>query len=668
MTDLFAPNPQSTLSPGPNNAFYNKVAQFKVAEDKDEQQQSPNKGTSRRSPLRVGKENTDSGYHGITEDEMDVDSRNPSQSTAAPSFVQTAAVEPALETLDELVQPDVRHDESFVSATEDIERAKANTQDTDDATVADEDMHVDQDEENPEDDVEDAVDDEHGPSTNWQPEQDEYNEGQPEVVDDDEETNTKSPSDTSSPDKPLLRKSSLNFAALPAREPLKRSIGARSSHIDMYGRNSTLGRHTHGKSLGASQHAAQHELDHEDSDDENVQLHNKTSTQQLHERISALGQSKDPRPSKSIPSLANSSGYPVLPRDAERLQRDSQPATEDEDQDDDDWIAPIKTNSRQASGADVNLSQKPESPRPSITDSFDDAPAPVPALAARNSPYKHILTHHKSVSTITLTSPGKYSVAPDSYHKKALSISNPNLSHAIVQNHSTTPTSSPSGKRFADAPLSASKARLYSVLKSAKGIFASSASAGAHAKASSIASPSHQTLVATSDDEFDMSRMPGGFVFPMAPEPAGRPAEGRKTRSSTESDKRKEQDNKAADELERARQKEREKAAEHKDKIERAKAARPATATRTDSQKSAFEEHSEAEDMPPPPPPKTLLPPGKLRAPTGRLVRPTRPQTAPSRPAPTSIKIASQSQRVSGHDLILTSITNCIPDGHCTTA
>ena len=148
LTDLFAPNPQSTLSPAGNTAFYQKVsAQFAVAEDR--QDNPPPKGTSRRSPQRVGKENTDSGYHGITEDEMDLDSRYPSatQSTfTAPSFVQHLATEPSLGTLKEHVSTNERptiDDESFVSAIEEAENVKGDTQDTDDATVADDGMEVD---------------------------------------------------------------------------------------------------------------------------------------------------------------------------------------------------------------------------------------------------------------------------------------------------------------------------------------------------------------------------------------------------------------------------------------------------------------------------------------------------------------------------------------------
>lgn len=682
MGDLFAPNPQSTLSPGPNNAFYNKVAQFKVAEDQEER--SPRKGSSRKSPLRVGKENTDSGYHGITEDEMELDSQQQQANTqstfANPSFVQPVAVEPALETLDEHVQLEARptnDDESFVSANEDVEKAKTNTQETDDATVPDEEMHAmvdDEDEEEDEQDgpsspmQEEAVEEEgrHIGSGNWQVEADEndddeiYDEhvkNQPEVMDDDEDVDAKSASDTSTPAKTIVRKSSLTFAALPAREPLKRSIGARTSHIDAYGRSSVLGRQTHGKSFGVSQQPTDSHPEQEKEEieiAEDVETHNKTSTQRLHDRIAALGQSKDPRPSKSITFQHNNLGYPVLPKDDNDQNDQSQPLNDD---DDDDWIAPIKTTSRGGSGADLSWSQhqksedtRPEDRRPSVTESVLSVPAPT------QSPFRHPLGHQKSFSTITLTSPAKLAaLAPQSLHKKASSVSNPNMAHAAGVVNSTTPTSSPGGRRFADAPLSASKAKLYSVLKSAKGMFASSASTSAQAKLDSLNSPTRPKLLSHDSEPSDVYRIPGGFDMPLAPKPAVRPAEGRRTRSSTESDRKAREEQKfAVDALEQARQKERQKAAEQKEERERAKVSnlatqRPATASRVDSQRTVTEDTSETDDMPPPPPPKSMIPPGKLRAP-GRLIRPTRPATAPQqKPAPVNIKIASQSQRVSPH-------------------
>ena len=128
----------------------------------------------------------------------------------------------------------------------------------------------------------------------------------------DEDDDVRSPSDNSSPVKPLVRKSSLNFASLPAREPLlpKKSMGnrvSRTSHLDSNkAGNSHMGRFTGGKSLGGSQLAHPAELQHADDTDtdterpelqreesETTKAHNKTSTQRLFERINMLKQQNE---------------------------------------------------------------------------------------------------------------------------------------------------------------------------------------------------------------------------------------------------------------------------------------------------------------------------------------------------------------------------------------
>ena len=126
-------------------------------------------------------------------------------------------------------------------------------------------------------------------------------------IDDD----VRSPSDNSSPVKPLVRKSSLTFASLPAREPLlaKKSMGnrvSRTSHIDPgKARNSQMGRFTGGKSLGGSQVTQAADAHHADVDidmerpelqreeSETTKIHNKTSTQRLFERINMLKQQNE---------------------------------------------------------------------------------------------------------------------------------------------------------------------------------------------------------------------------------------------------------------------------------------------------------------------------------------------------------------------------------------
>lgn len=129
-----------------------------------------------------------------------------------------------------------------------------------------------------------------------------------------------SPSEGSpSPIRPIVRKSSLNFASLPAREPIttKKSIGNRvsRSHVEQP-RTSYYGRQAEGKSLGNTRQDDQNDddmdIDHTDEDEENnddsdskmKRLHNKTSTQRLQDQISMLGQSQaGMRSSKSIPNI-----------------------------------------------------------------------------------------------------------------------------------------------------------------------------------------------------------------------------------------------------------------------------------------------------------------------------------------------------------------------------
>ncbi|KAH0389424.1 hypothetical protein KCU89_g16695, partial [Aureobasidium melanogenum] len=234
LTDLFAPNPQATFSPAPKNEFYAKVAQFQIAQDGE--QERPRSGTSRRSPLRVGKENTDSGYHGLTEDEMDVDSQ---QSMLKNSHAQAPDLEPLQEHVTN--DPVVNDTASFVSANEDAENPNEDpAEDDDQATVPD-----------PESSSRPVTQDSDAPFAEKGQNENEMADDE-ELEEEEEDENAKSPSDTSTPDKPLTRKSSLTFAALPAREPLtaKRSIGPRGSHMDAFGgaRTSALG-----KSFGITQ-------------------------------------------------------------------------------------------------------------------------------------------------------------------------------------------------------------------------------------------------------------------------------------------------------------------------------------------------------------------------------------------------------------------------------
>ncbi|CAK4032513.1 C-type lectin [Lecanosticta acicola] len=653
LTDIFAPN--ATL-PAPASAqktsFYDRVAQLQVPQD--ENQMPTHKPVSRgTSPQRAGKPWTDSGYHGMmTEDEMELDAATHAETDTSsragePQKIPTRDDQPLAQRLrDGKADETGTSDDSFISAREqESDTPAAADEEIEDAAPAGE----PQDEPHAEDEV---MQDENVPPPTEEEEEEAHEAPANEDMkaleaeqDNDVDMNVdESPhSDASSPQKPLHRKSSFTFSSLPAREPLgaKRSMGQVDRHRSSF----------FGKSINkASQNDADDELSQEKSAD--ARVHNKSSTQLLHERLNMLGKTKEPRSSKSIPQsvLVNQPTYPQLP---ETEQSNSQateaydypekvagktPAPMDDD-DDDDWIAPAKPHS---------ASQKESTDSPSR-----------PAM------------HQKSISTNYIPSP-KPEMAPDTRHQKAISISHPNFAEALDTN---TPAGSPMTKRNNDGPISASKNRLWSALKSAKSIFASSASASAAAKleAHNI-SPAPANSPRRISGESKMFNMPGALYTQkdLLQHPARNNSvisfsPSRKTRKSAESDKQREKElkaqQKADEELEKAREKERQRAAkclaEEKAKAEKAEKAEAAKQEKerkqaekqkalTPAQRpiSAESEKAPESDMGPPPPPKnSVLSSGKLKAP-GRLIRPTRNEPAQSKPAPVSIRVASQSQRL----------------------
>lgn len=484
------------------------------------------------------------------------------------------------------------------------------------------------------------------------------------------------PSEHSSPVKPLVRKSSLTFACLPAREPIlpKKSMG-RTSQI----------RHTGGKSLGASQivQVIDSQLDadmdvDEDrpavqrEDPETTKTQGKTSTQRLFERFQMLEQHAPPkrisqhilsqssRPSvyhtvsshpkeavSAVQTTQSQPSYPTLPAEPEEEDAEE----EEEEEDDDSWIAaPSKTA--------INT---------------------VKPMA------------NKSHTVITHSSPHKLKPSPI----KLTSVFNPDLSAAAG---STTPVGSPAGKKYADAPISASKAKLYSAFRAAKDKLIGSTATSAQLKLDALSSPKRPELQAalSSDDLlsspkraerpislFSHMRSPSKDSLKSAKsnntaksirsdkpaEVPGSPLKDRKTRSSTEREKSKErearekemlQKQKSEDRLRELREKEQSKAAAYHKKTA------SVTSLKTPSHMSSFsslkpvastittsnaprpesirlnaapkdQNTDSADEMPPPPPPKSLLPtlpttkarpPKKLVKPSSKdaLVKPQEPQ------------------------------------------
>ncbi|KAI6716608.1 hypothetical protein JHW43_000867 [Diplocarpon mali] len=437
-----------------------------------------------------------------------------------------------------------------------------------------------------------------------------------------------SPSEGSSPIRPIVRKSSLNFASLPAREPIttKKSIGNRVSRTSQLeqSRTSYYGRQTGSRSLGnAAKEDGDSEGDDEMDTDEPAQdytdmnanmseLHNKTSTQRLQDQISKLGQSQGVRPSKSFASSSMAQAQPgQQTQSASQEPRQKSPGRQKSperksrlpgafpDDEDDSWIGPPP----------VPATAEPSvfSPRPGIQKSHstdvmeqvhgkgsigrDHFSVPKRGDHQRNEPFVHdsdlsergtsTMGHMKSASTSYLRSPKKAGESPA--HKKPISVSNPTPSvHDIEGGEEASPPKSPS-RSFKGSPLKAAKDKFSSILKTSRGLFASSAAVSADAKTSAL-SAANDIIIDDSSLEDILSQ--SNSKIPSCPDLAAKhlssqqplhhlasppKASVRKTRASTErEEKRREEQAREAKEakdaqkmnnqLEKARMKVREEA------------------------------------------------------------------------------------------------------------
>ncbi|TID17090.1 Benzoate 4-monooxygenase [Venturia nashicola] len=696
LTDIFAPNPQANTSPT-KTQFYKQVAQFQVAEDASNENQPPVAASAEKSRHVQRSKYGDSGYHGTTDDEMEVD-RPQTVSAPAPVFSPPKEVTQAssapkarFASLPREEQEATETEESFVSAKESTSR-KASREDfrrDDDAssTVPDDnEAELETVESAPVVEPVEAVES----ALIAQEESALVQEPDCEPVEDDldrmDEDDVRSPSDKSSPVKPLLRKSSLTFSSLPAREPLahKKSMGARNSRT-----SHLAGRFTGGKSLGGQQNAPNsqddaidvEELDKpalEREESETTKRHHQTTTQGLRDRINMLGKSRDSRLSKSIPnlsSIASQSIYPQLPQldkaESEIVRPTSRPDLNkqlpanpaQDDDDDDDWIKPIKSAAmaeKEAPMPALSRTRTAESIRQNgkakETEAEMAAPTQQDSPKRRFSPSRPKLPfgHKKTVSASVITSPTHAAMAP-TINQKSISVSNPALQS---ENTTTTPAGSP--RRHLDGAVSATKAKLYSALRSAKGIFASSAGVSAQAKMEALASPARPRQAEDMfNDVFSPTEetAPEPALYPdllnrvtSAESTASRATEGRRTRSSSEREQRKQDEQrKMGGDLDKAREKEKQKAIVAASKLqisppkERLAAQRPMAPSSAESEKN--EEFASADEMPPPPAPRSMLPTTqsqRLREPR-RIVKPVKDAVQPkTRPTPVPIRMPSQ--------------------------
>ncbi|GKU00761.1 inner centromere protein pic1 [Fusarium langsethiae] len=436
-------------------------------------------------------------------------------------------------------------------------------------------------------------------------------EAEPEATDDAIPDDAQSQSDGPSPVRPGFR-NSLQFASLPAREPLTagKARVSRTSHIDPK-RTSYLAR---GKSLAS--HAGEDVSDESDQDDMEVDElpsvpqpknaeelalhHNKTYTQMLQDKISVLGKSQPSgsRPSKSIHSITSSQQpQPVSqsvpePQSPPRRSLKKQEMTTtpgafpQDDEDDDDWIVPPTTQPSVAVPTRPSLSKSRTADimegihGKQTLGSFDldedRASIRSPARAHSQRERPSYMGHSKSSSVPAVPmfttserqegSPLKKTVfGSDSPPRPATAVS------VVSAVGSSSPSKSPS-RLFRDSPLKHLKNKMSSILSTSKGLMASSAALSAEGK-SSLLSPSRVQLgTFPADSEESVAHKPSiesfrsGSTTTDQQSNAPRPV-AKRTRASVEREKEEKRREKEArfqaeqmDKLEKEREKEREKA------------------------------------------------------------------------------------------------------------
>ena len=364
----------------------------------------------------------------------------------------------------------------------------------------------------------------------------------------------RSPSQKSSPLQPVVRKSSLSFATLPAREPLaaKSSIDhriSRTSHLDHPAslppaRAGPFSDHIplNKPQVGQSGPVAdvppgsrmeldgdeKHGVSEKDSEDLTLtRLHRKTSTQRLHERISQLGQSQSSRPTKSIPSIVQHLSQPERPDPpaavateagaVEKLLKNSihnhhvaQHGDDDDDDDDDKdgdgTQRPLRIPAAVSEG-ERPLPAIPQTSTKEIASSALNQPDDMDIDAAPPAPAPQL--QHTDVHQVS-TDEGQRGHAPSAPSARQATATEPH--HARAAPATTLAQPAPPAKKMdvdpkkpsanvhatpncaADGPISASKAKLSSILKSARGIFASSAGVSAQAKMETLSPATNMRL------------------------------------------------------------------------------------------------------------------------------------------------------------------------------
>ncbi|KAK4158275.1 hypothetical protein C8A00DRAFT_28781 [Chaetomidium leptoderma] len=408
----------------------------------------------------------------------------------------------------------------------------------------------------------------------------------------------RSPSDASSPIRPPVRKSSLNFASLPAREPLTSKISlsgarmSRTSHLD-FNRQSYFNRQTGGKSLGNAMRQDSSEDDHDEMDvdddvttQEDTAAHSKTYTQRLQDQISMLGkpQSTGPRPSKSLANLlpwqqvaAASQSQPQAEFTPEARKQSPRPKHSVPapgafpDDDDGDWIAPPNTMAARTSPKPALANTHPYNVTENVagkgtTGSSESVlPKTRPGSPAKSPFIERTPKHGKSASVPVLPTMEQLGVDMEGVAlKKTISVSNPALSAVLEDDFASSPPKSPT-RGFRGNPLEKVKNTLSSLLKGSKGLITNSAVISAESKSSLLQSPSAAKLGYHPDPSVESFKTADTVVYPdlsqqisatSAPLSPVRSNSSRRTRESSEREKR---EIKEREKEEKEREREREK-------------------------------------------------------------------------------------------------------------
>ena len=532
MTDIFAPNVQAIVTSPPKGKLQQQLRD--AAQDDNIVRLSPRITNQKNSTKKKNfKANTDSGYYGRTDDEKESDDAASIKTTTVSSN------KPIPSKGEKELDDRCISDASFVSANENFASRIGSRNQTPPQSEQNE-MNDENDETiHPVSKFPEEPAEVHELTEISKAQLPEQNKDTVDPADVDEPL---TPSDGSSPEKPLIRKSSLNFASLPAREPLtgKKSLGpqsSRPSHLNgMANRASHVARslvnssqengvqftqETKARCIGVDSQYGENSVKEPvalSSEDPSAKLHNKTSTQRLHDRITMLGQSKESRNSKSMASKSSFAQpiYPRLPTNNIDDENEVDIHGEDKSMADISTLPQASLNATNGPTVDPTKSlfdRDPELTRKSKNTEKDLPPRPMeiededmsdyaedvkPTAAIHVSSEKPTIygDSSKASSLTALSSAAKHTLVPGSLPQKAVSVSNPEVqqqqqSHNVEQQAaSTTPSTSP--KRYVEGPLSASKAKLYSVLKSAKGIFASSASISAQARLEMLTPPPQQ--------------------------------------------------------------------------------------------------------------------------------------------------------------------------------